>query len=424
MAKSEQSQGAALRHLHALFTVGAVGGLTDGQLLERSLSPDREAAGLAFAALVERHGSMVVRVCSTILRDQNDIEDAFQATFLVLMHRAGSIRKRDSAASWLHGVARRVACCARAAGARRRVHERRSIDLARRSSDSAGWDDLPEIIHEELSRLPNRYRVPIVLCDLEGLTEGQAAVSLGWPIGTVRSRLARGRDHLRGRLTRRGMAPSVGIVGTVRFAGGSQAAVAAELANSTIRAAMRVAAGGLAPPSIATLVQGVLKMMMLSRLKIAAALALILAMTSAGAIVAAERARTDRPATAEGSVAGVGLRSQPEAEGVRRKDLLDAARESYEMGIKDILNGRVTDVEVIYRWSRRWMDAQHAVNKTGVERAAAALAHLNRMKDLEKVVAQSVKLNIGEENRFLSSSVAAARYYRVEAEGLLSESRQ
>jgi RNA polymerase sigma factor (sigma-70 family) len=390
-------------------------------LLARFLRREDVASSeAAFAALVERHGPMVVRVCSTILHDPHDAEDAFQATFLILMRRAGSIRKRGSAASWLHGVARRVACCARTAGAKRRVHEGRSVDLARRSSDAADWDDRPEIIHEELSRLPNRYRMPIVLCDLEDLTEGQAALSLGWPIGTVRSRLARGRDHLRGRLARRGLAPWVGVLGPVLFAKASDAAVPAKLANSTIQAAMRVAAGGLAPPSVAPLVQGVLKMMILTRLKMAAALALILAVTSAGVIVAGQRARTDRPATALGGVAVVGVRSQPEAEGVRTKDLLDAARESYEMTIKDIGAGRLKDIEVIYRWSRRWMDAQHALSKTAGERVAAAEAHLKRMKDIEKAAQQLAELNLGGE-RFPSSSAAAARYYRVEAEGFLSE---
>jgi hypothetical protein len=122
-------------------------------------------------------------------------------------------------------------------------------------------------------------------------------------------------------------------------------------------------------------------------------------------------------------LAVVGLRSQPDAEGVRKKDLLDAARETYEMTIKDIGAGRLRDIEVIHRWSRRWMDAQRAVSKTEEQRAAATEAHLKRMQGLEKGAQQLAELNLGGE-RLPSSSVAAARYYRVEAEGLLSESRQ
>jgi hypothetical protein len=121
-------QGSVGRHLRTLFDVGAVGGLTDGELLSRFASGGGEAAELAFAALVERHGPMVLRVCRSILRDDHAAEDALQATFLILVRRAGSVRKRDSIGSWLHGVALRVAGCARRSAARRRVHERRAAE--------------------------------------------------------------------------------------------------------------------------------------------------------------------------------------------------------------------------------------------------------------------------------------------------------
>ena len=173
MARSRQC--AAPRDIVALFRVGVTGGLTDEQLLERFVGPDREAADIAFAELVVRHGPMVLRVCRATLRDPHDAEDAFQATFLVLASRTGSIRKRGSAASWLHGVARRVAMRARSAAARRRVYERRAAELSRRSPNHEGWDDLGDVLHEEVQQLPERYRTAVVLCDLEGLTEGQAA---------------------------------------------------------------------------------------------------------------------------------------------------------------------------------------------------------------------------------------------------------
>ena len=198
MAKG--NQGIALRHLDTLFRVGTVGGLTDAQLLERFTSRRDEAAELAFAALVERHGPMVLRVCRAVLRDAHEAQDAFQATFLVLVRRAGSLWVRDSLGPWLHQVAYRTASCARSAAARRRRHERRAAELTARPADDGDRDDLEGVIHEEVGRLPERYRAAVVLCLLEGLTPEQAARHLGCPVGTVHSRLARGREQLRGRL--------------------------------------------------------------------------------------------------------------------------------------------------------------------------------------------------------------------------------
>ena len=132
----------AWRHAQTLFNQGVIGDVTDEQLLERFVTAHSEFGEMAFEALVERHGPMVLRVCSTVLRDKHDAEDAFQATFLVLARRAASIRNRASVASWLHGAAWHVACSSQLAAARRREHERRAAILAQRSSDEPGWDDL------------------------------------------------------------------------------------------------------------------------------------------------------------------------------------------------------------------------------------------------------------------------------------------
>ncbi len=261
--------GAGPRNHGTLFRVGTTGGLTDEQLLERFVGPDPEAAQLAFAELVVRHGPMVLRVCGTLLRDPHDAEDAFQATFLVLARRSRSIRKRDSAASWLHGVARRVALSARSAAARRRRHERLAAERAERSAEIVDWDDLGEVLQEEVQRLPEAYRTAIVMCDLEGLTEGQVAQRLGWPIGTVRTRLMRGRERLRGRLTRRGLAPSIG--GAVSAGPPAAMTVPAALRDATTQLAVQFATFGKAPAAISTLTERVLRAMFLTRLKIAAA---------------------------------------------------------------------------------------------------------------------------------------------------------
>ena len=188
-----------LRHIRRTAAGSGDDQPADRQLLERFAAEHDQAA---FAALLGRHGPMVFGVCRSVLGDAHAAEDAFQATFLVLASRTGSIRKRGSAASWLHGVARRVAMRARSTAARRRVYERRAAELSRRSSNDDGWDDLGDVLHEEVQRLPEGYRTAVVLCDLEGLTEGQAAQQLGWPIGTIRTRLSRGRERLRVRLDR------------------------------------------------------------------------------------------------------------------------------------------------------------------------------------------------------------------------------
>ena len=266
MARNQH--GAALRGIRTLFDVGTIGGLSDEQLLDRFVGREwevTEAAELAFAELVARHGSMVLRVCHIILGDMNEAEDAFQSTFLVLARRAHSIRNRVSVASWLHGVAHRVAMAARLAAGQRRSHERKAAELARRSEDHPVWDDVGEVLHEEIERLPERYRLAIVLCDMEGLTEGQAARQVGWPIGTVRSRLMRGRERLRVRLIGRGVAPSMILLGSLPSSQAASMVVPASLLSSTTQWALQFAAGGAVPTVVSALSEGVLKAMFFCR---------------------------------------------------------------------------------------------------------------------------------------------------------------
>ena len=194
-----------LRHVRTLFDVGAIGGLTDGELLDRFEAGAGEVAELAFAVLVERHGPMVLRACRRILRDGHDAQDAYQATFLVLARRGASVRRRDTLGPWLHGVACRVASCARMATARRRRLEAAAGSRVSAEPRGVADSDRGAAIHEEIDRLPDRYRSPIVLCCLEGLTREQAALRLGWRVGTVQSRLgAADAERLQERLLRRG----------------------------------------------------------------------------------------------------------------------------------------------------------------------------------------------------------------------------
>jgi RNA polymerase sigma factor (sigma-70 family) len=199
--------GAVLDQLDRLFNRGTSAGLSEGALLERYVV-DRDEA--AFAALVARHGPMVLGVCRRVLRDERDVEDAFQATFLVLVRRAGAIRDGDLVGSWLHGVAHRVAVRARAHAARRFVYEQSTDEpIEPRTVGSPSTDverrELAAIVDEEIRRLPSHLRAPVVLCYLDGMTHEEAAGRLHWPVGTVRSRMARARDVLRQRLSRRGV---------------------------------------------------------------------------------------------------------------------------------------------------------------------------------------------------------------------------
>ncbi len=304
MAKDRR--GAALRHMYTLLRVGTTGGQTDGEVLEWYTSRGGEAAELAFAALVERHGPMVFRVCREVLCDEHEAQDAFQATFLVLVRRAGSLWARDSLGPWLHQVACRVAQCARLAAARRRRHERKSAELGTETArdDDKGHEDLGALLHEELSRLPERYRAVIVLCYLEGRTQQQAARHLGWPIGTVQSRLARGRagNALCRQLTRRGLAPSIGLLGAASAVDPALGAVPVALEEATIEAAAALAAGrtttaGAVPAAAAELMEGALKAMFLIQLKRIAGVLLAFGVVAAGAGVLIRQGAAEAPPT-------------------------------------------------------------------------------------------------------------------------------
>jgi RNA polymerase sigma factor (sigma-70 family) len=246
---------------------------SDRQLLEQ-FQQGGDAAETAFAELVARHGAMVLATCRGVLRDGHDAQDAFQAVFLVLSRRAGAIRRRDSLASWLYGVARRVSMKAKVQAARRRAKERRSAEMIPKNIESPTTAEPCPELFEELDRLPERFREPVVLIDVEGCTQEEASERMRCPLGTVQSRLARGRARLRTRLVRRGLAPSAGVLIAVLWPRGALA-VPAALVDSTVRAATAFAAGsaaaGTVAPVAAALAKGVLKTMILIKWQIGAA---------------------------------------------------------------------------------------------------------------------------------------------------------
>ena len=248
--------------------------------------------GAAFAGLVRRHGAMVLGVCRRVLNDVHDAEDAFQATFLVLARKAGSVRKPDALASWLYGVAYRVALKTRTAATVRHRAAALPPDLASSLDPvaEAAWHELRPLLDEELNRLPEKYRAPLVLCYLEGKTNEEAARLLGWTKGTVSGRLARARDLLRPRLARRGVALWSGGM-TVLLAQAAAPASAA-LVDTTVRAGLPGAASGPA----AALAEGVIKAMFLTQVKTWTAVVAALGLVTAGAGALWRQARADEPA--------------------------------------------------------------------------------------------------------------------------------
>ena len=257
-----------LSQVHRLFDLGVVGTMSDAQLLDRFVSGRDEAAEAAFEELVIRHAPMVLQVCRNALHDAHDAEDAFQATFLVLASRAGSVRRAGSIASWLFGVARRVAARSRRAAARRRRLDRRVAERNPEGYLPPEADPDREAIHEEIEALPDRLREPVVLCYLQGATYAEAAHHLGLSEAALRGRLARARERLRRRLARRGVTTASADLLVAGAAGHAHAAVPMILTHSTVRIALGYAAGRTA----AVLARGVLSTMLLQHLRVATVL--------------------------------------------------------------------------------------------------------------------------------------------------------
>jgi len=255
----------------------------DGPLLARFVAGRDQAA---FEALLRRHSSLVWNVRRRVLGDEHDAEDAFQATFLILARKAGSLGQPRTLASWLYTVASHVALRAKAVAGRRRERERSAMNTVQPAAHEPAWDDVRPLLDQELSRLPDKYREPIVLCYLKGKTEQEAAQLLGCALGTVSWRLTRARDLLRGRLGRVGLTLTSGALGTLLVAHAAQAAVPHAVVASTVSMA---AAGATAAPQVAALTEGVVKAMGIAKIKVFAA-SLVAAFGLAGSGVVAHHA--------------------------------------------------------------------------------------------------------------------------------------
>jgi RNA polymerase sigma factor (sigma-70 family) len=277
-----------LRHYRALFESGSFCGLSDGELLARFFTRDGDSAELAFAVLVERHASAVMRICKAIVGNASDAEDAFQATFLVLATKAGRLTVRETLAPWLASVARRISRRARGAALARAARELRAAGLAEmRETSVDDREDDAAVLHEEIERLPERYRLPLLLCDLECQSHQDAARALGWPLGTVKSRQARGRQRLRARLSRRGFSGSLPIGWGVK-------SIRSFVTDSLIQATARAAVGsvscgtaaGAVSAAVSNLVTNTLRAMIMTRLTILVGVLLTLCGGVAATVVA------------------------------------------------------------------------------------------------------------------------------------------
>jgi RNA polymerase sigma factor (sigma-70 family) len=278
-------QATMARGLERVFSLGTGAGISEGQLLRRFVAGRDESA---FSALVSLHGPMVLGVCRRVLGTLPDADDAFQATFLVLLRRAGAVQDAESLGPWLHGVAWRVASRARTTSARRRVQEAKAASDRSRIGDHGRSDDLDDVravLDEEIRRLPGKYRQPLVLCYLEGLTQEAAARRLRWKPGVLRGRLDRARLRLRGRLARRGIAPAAGLA-LMLLEPPAQAAVPASLEMATLAAASRElivgkVAGAVAAEAAVKLAADVVRRQLLGRGALAFALVATCALTLA-----------------------------------------------------------------------------------------------------------------------------------------------
>jgi len=307
---AQAAAGSIVPQIEALFEGCSVSGLTDGQVLERFTARRDVVGEAAFAALVARHGPMVLGVCHRFLGDRHHAEDAFQAVFLVLARKARSIRDPNLVGTWLYGVAIRTARKAKVRLARQRRHEEGDAmrlpglgssvpaePMAPPADEPVLAREQAQALHDEIDRLPRSFRVPVVLCYFEGLTIDEVARRLRWPAGTVGSRLARARDKLRRGLTRRGVVLPAAVMAAVLNPKSASARVSSLLCDTTTKAAIRFAAGHAAGEAASGLAQEVLRSMLLHKLKftVMALLALAAVATSAGFLTHSLTMMKDEP---------------------------------------------------------------------------------------------------------------------------------
>src|SRR6266852_3354211 len=407
----------------------------------------------AFATIVDKHGPMVLGVCRRVLRNAQDVEDAFQATFLVLVRKAGSLRQPTLLASWLYGVAYRTAIKARALAAQRHFHETKAMAIQASSPPAeTTTSDLQEWLDDEVNRLPAKYRKPLTLCYFAGLTNEEAARRLGCAPGTIFSRLARARQMLRDRLARRGLVISTAGLAGMLTTETTRAAVSANLADATVKAALSFAAGNaLATATISTtvltLTKGVQQAMFLNTLKSFLVVGLTATVVSGAGVslwaLAHDSTRTEKRAAKRAIASNENPdNKKPTEEALKKKDdekkakleealkkeLEALKKETAEKNLKRLVQERVETakkefearmmqfeagkgtLDFLIGASKRLLTAE-TEDRPGVGALAPLQAHFDRMKKI-----QDINQERFDGGRISIEDLAQAKYYRLEAE--------
>lgn len=414
-----------LQFLRRLIAVRDADGTSDGKLVTRFA---RHRDETAFAELLRRHGPMVLGVCRRVLGDSADADDAFQATFLVLVRKAGTLSAPQSIANWLHGVAHRTALKSRAAAAKRQQREREAADMpGTKPDDAIVWSDLKPVLDEEIQRLPARYRAAFVLCHLEGKSNQEAARQLGCSEGTIGSRLSRARERLRARLTKRGVTLSTAALVAVVTERTASAAVPSVLAAPILKAALTIAAGGAAtgivPPQVTTLMEGVLRAMFMTKVKIAAGVVLALGLLG-GAGLTGYGALSARPSQ-ENAPDAPQVKERPKADDFEERRAaielqrklqplmekrLAAVREQLQARAEELVAGKTT-VDVLLEASRDLLKAQQEMSDKPIDRLKMLETYFQRMKVIQEIL--EARFAAGRAN---VPETAQARYNRYDAE--------
>ena len=403
----------------------------DDRQLVRSYSEQYEEG--VFAAIVDRHGPMVMGVCRRLLGDAHSAEDAFQATFFTLAHNAASIRRPESLASWLHGVAWRVArrLLASRTPNQGAIPAESLPDLAPGPATQASWREIAAVLDEEVQRLPEKYRLPLVLCHLEGMSQAEAARTLDWPVRSLSSRLERGAERLRQRLSQRGVTLSAAAL-TAALGENARAAVLPVLSMITIRTARLLSLGQAEAArqlsaSAVGLAEGVWHAMWLSKMKMAGAVALVLLLT-AGALGLGLGSAWSEPADPAQVVAPPPVLQAASPEEAAREKLaakladlahakLVAAREEFVGRRQEFMAGRGT-LDFLQGAALRVLEAELALENEPAGQVAAHERYWKVTREVEDV--SQARYQAG---RIPITDLAQARYYRLDAEYQLVKAR-
>jgi RNA polymerase sigma factor (sigma-70 family) len=358
------------------------GGLTDADLLRRWVAGRDEGA---FEALLWRHAAAVLGVCRRVLGDAHEAEDAAQATFLTLARKAAAIGRRQAVAAWLYSVAYRAALRAQSRRPRTVVQSPRDLGtVPARPDEDPAWRDLRPVLDEEIGRLPAKYRAPFVLCHVEGRTNEEAARELGCPVGTVLSRLARARQRLRARLTRRGVTLTAAALAAALAGESAAAAVPGVLVRGAVRAAVLAAAGkglaGVVSTEVVALTEGVVRAMLLTKVKVAGAVVLGLVLLGGGGGALTYRTAAGEPGGAPQVSGTEKARQRPAASDADKLKAMLAQKEKEVRALQD----RLAELEVVLKDKTRQLEVTLQQQRDQTQRARAAEEEARRQADKER----------------------------------------